>query len=207
MFAAFFVFAQYSVFLLLRISKQAKIKMKPIIISGIITALAWALWIPFFKEQYKLNITEGAIKAITTLNPIHVPYTWYKYAVAMDFSFALKDHIYVIILAACFVGLVIYSLYRIWKTGEKEFILIAGNVCLPMIFLAGIGIFFPVYSFRYVSYLVPLFMMIVAKSLMDIQNAKIRYTALTIITIIWLLVIKVYWSVFVEHKWGYEFAI
>ncbi|MBS3144207.1 glycosyltransferase family 39 protein [Candidatus Woesearchaeota archaeon] len=207
MFAAFFVFAQYSIFLVLKITKETKIKIKPIIISGIITALGWALWIPFFKEQYNLNITQGAIKTITTLNPIHVPYTWYKYAVAMDFSYALKNHFSVIILAVGLVGLAIYGLYKIWKTGKKEFIIMAGNVALPVVFLAAIGIFFPVYSFRYVSYLVPLFMMLVAKSLIEIQNAKVRYTALTIITIIWLIVLKVYWSVFIEYKWGLEFAI
>ncbi len=207
MFAAFFVFAQYSVFLLLKITRETKIKMKPIIISGIITALGWALWIPFFKEQYNLNITQGAIKTITTLNPIHVPYTWYKYAVAMDFSFALKKYIYVIILAACLVGVVVYALYKVWKVGKKEFVIVAGNLCLPVIFLAAIGIFFPVYSFRYVSYLMPLFMLMVARGLMEIKNTKLRYLAIIGITVIWFIVINVYWSVFTDYKWGFEFAI
>ena len=105
------------------------------------------------------------------------------------------------------VGVVVYALYKVWKVGKKEFVIVAGNLCLPVIFLAAIGIFFPVYSFRYVSYLMPLFMLMVARGLMEIKNTKLRYLAIIGITVIWFIIINVYWSVFTDYKWGFEFAI
>ncbi|MEK6861014.1 MAG: glycosyltransferase family 39 protein [Nanoarchaeota archaeon] len=207
LFAAFFIISQFITLFALKFLKLKEINLKPIIISGIITFISWLFWIPIFIKQFQFNIIEGGIKTISTLNPIHVPYTFYKYAVAMDFSYAVKNHIYVIILALILVLLVLYSFYKIFKESKRYFIILFGSLFLPVLLLAFIGIFFPVYSFRYFSYLIPIFMLALAKGINDIKNKSLKYTLLALTLIIWLIILKVYWSVFTQFKWGYEFAI
>lgn len=206
LFSAFFILSQFISLFFLKFFKISNIKLKPAIISGIITCISWLFWIPIFLKQFQFSIMEGGFK-ITKLNPLHIPYVFYKYAVAMDFSYAIKRYIYVILLALILVLIALFAYYKLFKESKKYFMILFNSLFLPIMLMAFTGIFFPIYSFRYVSYLIPIFILALAKGFFYIKNKNIRYALLILAIIIWLIILRVYWSVFTQYKWGYEFAI
>ena len=204
---AFFILTHFIILGILWIGKEYTINIKEVIIAGIITAVGMALWLPVFIMQYTHNITEGAIKTLSTLNPLHVPYVLYKYAVGMDISAAIKSHPYAIALAAVIISFVGFGCWKTLKQKRKNGIILCGSLFLPTILLAVMGIFFPVFSFRYVSYLLPLFIVLFAKGINEIKNKKLRWVIIMITIVIWLLVIQAYWLAFIVYKWGHSFAL
>tara|TARA_Y100000310_G_scaffold345688_1_gene468298 strand:- start:3074 stop:4213 length:1140 start_codon:yes stop_codon:yes gene_type:complete len=205
---AFFVVSQFLIIGILLLAKKTKVKMKHVFISGVITIVGWLFWLPIFMQQFTHNITDGAIKTLTTLNPLHIPNVFYKYAVGVDVSSASQvNSFFVFGLALILILLMFFGCFKLFQKSKLDFFIWCGSLFLPIIGLAIVGVFFPIFSFRYVSYLVPIFMLLVAKGFLSIPSKKTRSVLILVTFIIWFLILKFYWVSFVVVKWGHNFAL
>ena len=204
---AFFVLAQYICLFLLDHFKLARLRWKPLLITAGATCVSFLFWLPTFLRQYKFNITDGGIDAIPMMQISYIPYPFYKYAVGIDFSSAFAHNVFALILAAFLGGLFVYALYKLFQTSKMQFIFLSTTLILPIVFMELIGFIFPVFSFRYVSYLIPLFLIVLAKGFTSIKPKYIRITLIALTVIIWFTLLLFYWEQFVLVKWGQHFAI
>jgi len=112
---AFFIVSQFLIIGILLLAKKTKAKFKHVFISGVVTIIGWLFWLPIFMQQFTHNFTNGAIKTLTTLNPLHVPNVFYKYAVGIDVSSALQGYSYAVGLAIVLILLMFFGCFKLYK--------------------------------------------------------------------------------------------
>ena len=98
----------------------------------------------------------------------------------------------------------LFGAYKMYKRKKKETLFILLSLILPILILTIVGLFFPVYSFRYLTFLVPLYIIPIAYLS---KFKKKGLIALGIISILWILVLIQYYSIVTIPYWATHFAI
>ncbi len=207
-FAAFFVAAEFILLAVASSFKVIKIKLLPILLAGGVTAASWLLWLPAFMQQYHYNITQGALVALTKFKFIYFPYTFYKFVMGLDYSAAWQlGYWFVPVWAFALLLFLFYACYHYRKHSFVKSYFLVSLLFLPMFLMAFVGLFAPIYSFRYLSYLTPLFFLLLAYGFTLIRHKYLRYTALFVTLLIWTMILLFYWSVIDDRIWNVHFGV
>lgn len=201
-FSAIFILAHIITFFYF--TRRDKKLMKKYFICLIIAGIACLPLVPYFLGQYNYMITQGGLTTIEKLNILHSPYPIYKFSSMLDISSTLKLAPYLIITAPLVFFAFIFGSYKMYQKRREESKFILLNFALPIMILALIGLFFPVYSFRYLTYLLPLYLIPIAYLS---KFKKKGLLVLVVISMLWLLILLQYYFSVNFPKWAIHFAI
>lgn len=201
-FSAIFILAH--IITLFYFSRKDKKLIKRYLLGLIIAGLISLPLVPYFLGQYNHMITQGGLTAIEKLNILHSPYSIYKFSSMMDISSTLKLVPYLIITTPLvFLGF-LFGSYKMYKKNKKETLFILLNFVLPISILTVVGLFLPIYSFRYLTYLLPLYIIPIAYLS---KLKKKGLILLMLISILWLLILFQYYLMVTSKEWPVHFAI
>ncbi len=201
-FSAVFILAQ--IITLFYFVRKDKKLIKKYVLALFITGIICLPLIPHFLWQYNIMITQGGLTTLNKLNILHSPYPIYKFSSMIDISSTLQLAPYLIITAPLVFLAFLFGFYKIYKNKKRESLFILLNLISPILILTLIGLFFLVYSFRYLTYLLPLYMIPIA------YLSKFRKTGLitlAIISILWILILIKYYSIVTIPHWAVHFAV
>lgn len=202
-FSAFYILAHLIAVIYFKYKHQFKY-FKEYLISFSISCLAMALWIPIFLKQY-IFIVKGDNIAIEPLKWYFLPYPFYKYSIMMDVKTVMNNYPTFFIISFLITLLFIYGIYKLYKENKKltEFL----SLCFfPIFIIMGIiGTKVEIYSFRYVSYLFPIYTLFLSAPF-DLKK-KYHLAILAVVIITWLIIMNYYYSVMHIKLWNDLFAI
>lgn len=147
----------------------------------------------------------GGIMPILTVKGILYPV--YKYSVMADVSTTLKNFPYVFALFPLLIGLSIYGAIKLYKHSIEKFIFICCNMVFPYIFYVIIGFIWPLFSFRYLTFFLPAYVLLFSYGLFNIRNKYLKWILLALLIVGWLIVIFYYYDIIQYRLWGEHIAI
>lgn len=200
-FSAIFIIAEIITFLLIQKNKKL---IKQYIIGLIIVGLLCSILLPYFLGQYNFMIKQGNLTTLSKVKLLEIPYPIYKFSSMMDISSTLSKWPYLIITAPLVIIGFLIGLFKLYKKDKRKTLFISLNLILPIILLAIIGLVSPVYSFRYLTYLLPLYLLPIS----NLINCKKKGLVLLVIILsLWLLILMNYYSIVTIKTWPIDFAI
>ena len=175
-----------------------------IIMTIVIIQIISTIYFKFLKESRELEGTWGPL--VDTLGK--VVYPLYKYATMLDISSTLILDVYSNFIIASIAILLALGgvIYFKKENNKKNNYLIATSIMtiIPPLIIGTITSF---YSFRYVTFLLPIFIIYMTKGIEGTQNKKIQYILMIIMTIGWIYIIGIYWEMFTSPKWAIHFGV
>ena len=200
-FSAVFILAH--IITLFYFARRDKRLMKKYVLALFITGIICLPLIPYFLWQYNYMITQGGLTTLNKLNVLDSPYPIYKFSSMMDISSTLQLAPYLIITAPLVFLAFLFGSYQLYNKKRKEMLFILLSLILPILILVLIGLFFPVYSFRYLTYLLPLYIIPIAQ----LSKNKKGIICLGVIVLLWILILIQYYSMVITKGWPINFAI
>ncbi len=201
-FSAIFILAQIITFFYF-VNKDKKL-IKRYILGLLAAGIVCLPLVSYFLGQYNHMITQGGLTTIGKLNIFYSPYPIYKFSSMLDISSTLQLAPYLIITAPLVFLAFLFGSYKMYKKNKMATLFVLLNFILPILILILIGLFFPVYSFRYLTYLLPLYIIPIAY----LSKLKKKWLIiLGLISILWILILIQYYSIATIHHWAVHFAI
>ncbi len=169
-------------------------------------ALLCLLWLPSFLRQYNYIITQGAT-ALEPVRLIEIPYPFYKLALMMNLQYMLSYFPILLLSALLIGGLFLYGSYLLFK--KRSLITSIFLSHFYGIFLISLifGFFIPVYSFRYLSYLLPFFIFTVVYATLHLKSTVIQRIILFLLLLTWLFIDFAYFSLMEFRLWTMYFGV
>lgn len=137
------------------------------------------------------------------ISPGGIIYPFYKFSVMSNIS-ATVNFPYVLFLFPLIGILFIYGMIRMIRE-RVTFAFLASNFFLVFIIYLLFSLYIPIYYFRYLSYLLPLFLIFVARGI-DLEKKRFQ-VILALILISWVLVDLYYYSVSLTEGWGWLIGV
>ena len=145
---------------------------------------------------------------VNFLKLYEVPYPFYKLSLMTDVSTTLKNFPYLFVIFFLIVILTGYGLFRLYnETDKRRLIFIGANLIAPYAVLTLVGFFWPISSFRYLMFLLPVHVMTFSYGLFNIRNKLLRNILLGILLVGWAVVIWYYYSIATTFRWPEHIAI
>ena len=204
LFSSFYILAQFITVIYFKYKYKIQY-FKEYLISTITSGIVMALWIPIFIKQY-IFIIAGDKIAIQPFKWYFLPYPFYKYTIMVDVKTVLSEFPQLFIISLLITGLFFYGIYKFYKTDKKlsEFLMLC---FFPAFIVMGLlGMKFKIYSFRYLSYFFPIYVIFLANGL-ELKQEKYKILILIIIIASWLFIMNYYYSVMHIKLWNELFAI
>jgi len=173
-----------------------KIGYKLPFISFLMTAISFIPWLLFVSSGPVINPAEYWTK----FDLAHTGYVFYKFSTGVDVSTLLNTNPLLILSFPLVMALFVSGLYNIRR--NANFILLSSFFFLPFIVSAFISLIVPILHFRFVSYLLPLFAIILSKSYRDDKYKKILLPAILITVLFWLYSDFIYFSLVTKDMWN-----
>lgn len=200
-FSAIFILAHL---IIISLHWKEKKLIKKYVIGLVILAIITTPLAFYFLSQYDYMINQGNLITIEKLSIKNIPYPIYKFSSMMDISSTIQKVLPLIVTAPLvFITFLLGSL-KLYKTRKEESKFVFISLLAPIIILAIIGFIFPVYSFRYLTYLLPLYIIPISYAS---KYRKLGLFLLLIIVILWLLILFNYYSIVTVKGWPIDFAI
>ena len=155
--------------------------------------------------EYKVMGADWVIMPLLT--PSIVPYPLWKFSVMADVSTTLSSFPYLVLLFPLLLGLAAYGAFLLYKENKAKFVFIVSNLSLPYIIYAIAGFIFPIFSFRYITFLLPLYVMLFSYGLFKIKNKMLKLILLFILIAGWCIVIAFFYSIMNLEDWGFYIAV
>jgi len=173
----------------------------------IVNLIFLILAIPGFillKLQLGYHLNQQTISTITLKI---IPYPLYKFSVMVDLSTSIKLFPYLIVLFPLILGLVIYGIIRMYKANKDNSIFLFSMFSVPYTILSIAGLIKAVHSFRYLTLLLPIYIIFLVYGLLNIKNKKLKWLLFLIIILGWIIVILYYYSISTTYQWPKHIAI
>ncbi len=184
-------------------NRKNKEIIKSFFIFGTIALILLLPLIPYFISQYNYLLPQGNLVTGSKVTLQTALYPIYKFSTMLDISSTPKIAPYLIITAPIVFLVFLIGIMRFWKEDRRKTIFILTNFILPILLLIILTLFFPIYSFKYVSFLLPLYVLFIGKN----HETIIGKILLLIIIILWLTVLFHYYSIVTQHHWTINFAV
>ena len=155
--------------------------------------------------EYKVLGDSWVIMPLIT--PSIVPYPLWKFSVMADVSTTLSGFPYVALLFPLLLGLAAYGAFLLYKENKDKFLFLALSFSLPYILYAVAGFLFPIFSFRYITFLLPVYVIFFSYGLFKIKNKILKLILLFILIAGWAIVIAFYYSILKIPYWGAYIAV
>ena len=199
-FSLLFIGAHFLIVWVFKIRK--KIKVKNYIYVIVATFLALLTLTPLITKQY---VAAQSLQSIPSFKSIYLFYPFYKFSSMLDFSEILNIESTILIIPLFINILVIYGFFRSFKQKNKA-IFLSLNLLIPILSLAIVSIFLQVFSFRYLVFLLPIYLIFLSHSLYS-KNFYLRKGLFILIILMWLWVIYYYYSNVIFVGWVDKFAL
>lgn len=204
-YTAFFIIIQV-LFLLIFHYRTKRINLTLFFSTLTIVAILFSFWLPIFFTQYHSLISQEKI-SIDTLTLIEIPYPLYKMSLMADISSTLLTTIPLLFGVAILITILfLRGLLTLHKQDTLLSSFFAVNIIGFFFITIILGFFIPIYSFRYLSLLLPLFILYLGIG-MDIKNTYLRNFLFGIIIISWILILIHYFSVSDFPLWRHDYAV
>ncbi len=176
-------------------------------ISGLsIVAILSLLWLPSFLQQYTYIITQGAT-ALEPVRLLEIPYPFYKLALMMNLQYMLASFPILFLSALLIGGLFLYGSYLLLKQRSLIASVFLGHFYGILLISLLLGFFIPVYSFRYLAYLLPFFVFAVVYATLHLKSRLAQRIILFILVLTWLFVDFAYFSLMKFRLWTMYFGV
>ncbi len=179
-----------------------KRKVRPLVFLGVllVVALLPVAWI--LKEQ--LGLYAIGEKELVTL--LILPYPIYKFSVGADVSTVIENFPYIFLLFPLVIGLVVYGFVTLVRKRHEDALFLGLNFVLPYSVLALVGIFITVYSFRYLMFLLSVWVLLLGYGLVHVGE-KVRLGSISLIVLGWSIILVYYYSIVTVYHWPFHIAI
>ena len=141
------------------------------------------------------------------ITPEIVPYPLYKMSVMIDYSSVMQSFSFIIILSPIIFLLALYGGFKLFKFDKSKSIFLFINFILPYAILSVAGFFTAVHSFRYLMFLLPLYIFFMGYGIISLKNLWLRYSVYGIIILGWLWIMLYYFSIVSIYHWNNYIAI
>lgn len=169
-------------------------------------ALVFSFWLPVFFAQYRHLISQGAI-ALEKLTLMEVPYPFYKMTLMADLSSTVVTQYPVLLLGSVLIGvLMLRGLYLTVRQQKVGHHFLAWTFIGFSLLSMTLGFFIPVYSFRYLSVLLPLFVFYLGKGIL-FKNKWVTFVLIFLVLFLWAFILASYFSELQIPLWRDDFAV
>ena len=182
-------------------------KIKQYIIFGIIIFILAIPALLLLQEQFSIHNALGITNLWPTLTPKIVPYPFWKYSVMTDVSTTLDNFPYLFAMFPILIGISIYGAYLLYKRKKKECIFIVSSLSAPFIIYTSIGFVWPVYSFRYITYLLIPYVLLYSYGLFNVKNKALRIALIITLLAGWTYIIYYYYDISQFYLWSEHIAV
>lgn len=189
-----------TVFLFYYLDKNTKIK-QYLLFGMIIFVLAIPSFF-FLQEQFTFHNTLGITDLWPKLTPEIIPYPFWKYSIMSDVSTTRANFPYLFAIFPIIIGISAYSTYLLYKRNKEKFIFIVSNLSVPFIIYTIMGFIWPVYSFRYITFLLPIYVLLYSYGLFSIKNKLVRIILISLLVAGWVIVIIYYHNINQFYLWS-----
>lgn len=184
-----------------------EIKLKQYILFGLIIFLLAIPALLILRKQFLFFSSIGGTNVWPPLTPMLALYPFWKYSVMADVSTVLDKFPYLFVMFPVLVGVSFYSAYRLFKTSKEKFIFLMTNISVPFIIYTIAGFIWPIFSFRYITYLLLPSVLLYSYGLYSIKNKLLKSLLLLFLLIGWLIIIFYYYSITKMYVWPDYIAI
>ena len=160
----------------------------------------------FIQQFAEYGLVEG-FNIMPVITPSIVLYPLWKYSVMADVSTTLSSFSYVALLFPLLLGLAAYGAFLLYKENKDKFVFILSSFFVPYILYAAAGFILPIFSFRFITYLLPLYVMLFSYGLFKIKNKILKLILLLVLAAGWAIVIAFYYSILKIPYWGAYIAV
>jgi len=141
------------------------------------------------------------------ITPEIVPYPLYKMSLMVDYSAVMQSFSFILILFPIIFLLALYGGLKIFKFNKDKAIFLFINFILPYLVLSLAGFFAAVHSFRYLMFLLPLYIFFVGYGIINLKNLWLRYSLFIAIILGWFWIILYYFSIVTIYHWNTFIAL
>ncbi len=173
----------------------------------LLSILAFLLIIPsllLLKAQINVLYSDKTKFVIT---PEIIPYPLYKMSLMVDVSTALESFPYLMIAFPLLLLLAAYGFYRLYKYSKFKTYFLTINFLTPYVVLSIAGLIWAIHSFRYITFLLPLYITFFMYGLVNIRNNVFRNLIAITVFICWLVVLVYYFNIVTIYHWNTFIAV
>ncbi|MBI4021184.1 MAG: glycosyltransferase family 39 protein [Candidatus Aenigmarchaeota archaeon] len=201
--SALFIAAHVAVVAGLRLRRP--IAWKPYVAVLLVTGLLVAPILLHFLTNVA-DLSQSPQTWMGSLTPLTFPYPVYKYAVMADISTVAAHYPPVAALFPVSVALAALGLWRLYREDRKKACYLAGVFLLVFVFSAIASLYILIYFFRYLTYLLPVYLLLMAFGL-EKQRPWLRAALLVAFIVGWAVVLQDYFTVSLLGDWAIDFAV
>ncbi len=213
-FSLFLIATHFFIFFYFLYTKRISFK-KSYLFQSLFFVVPLLLWIPFFLKQFNRAVVQPGHIKLYPLQLQEIPYPFYKFALMINLHYLQTHFNYLFILFPLLSFFVVYGIFKLFKEnfhlGIFSSLSLLGPPLLLLLLNPLIEHFttdhYSLYYFRYFSYLVPIYVLLLMKGIFSLKSKPLRLILLALLFIAWITVIFFYLQFSTTYDWSAQIAV
>jgi len=171
------------------------------------------VYIPFFLHQFRYTLVEEGHLPFLPLRLSEISYPFFKYSVVINISTLKGQFPYLFVFAGVLSLIFFYGWYRLMKERKEKAVFVGciffgvfilSLLANPLVEYIGKT---SIYYFRYFTYLVPMFCLLLAQGISRIERKWVRWGLMAFVLLGWMLILQFYFGIVGISEWNRFIAI